>query len=43
MVTDTNSDMLTRVRNAINIRHHMVQVPKTKVTFAIAKILKEEE
>jgi len=42
MVNDTISDMLTRIRNAINIRHYMVQVPKTKVTYAIAKVLKEE-
>lgn len=42
MVTDTISDMLTRIRNAINIRHYMVQVPRTKVTYAIANVLKEE-
>lgn len=42
MVTDTISDMLTRIRNAISIRHHMVQVPNTKVTIAITQILKDE-
>jgi small subunit ribosomal protein S8 len=42
MVTDTIADMLTRIRNAINIRHYMVQVPNTKVTRAIADVLKEE-
>jgi small subunit ribosomal protein S8 len=42
MVTDTIADMLTRIRNAISIRHYMVQVPNTKVTLAIAKVLKEE-
>lgn len=42
MVTDTIADMLTRIRNAINIRHYMVQVPTTKVTRAIAKVLQEE-
>jgi small subunit ribosomal protein S8 len=34
--------MLTRIRNAINVRHYVVQVPNTKVTFAISKLLKEE-
>ena len=42
MVTDTIADMLTRIRNAISIRHYMVQVPNTKVTLAIAKVLHEE-
>jgi|TARA_B110000902_G_scaffold256065_1_gene322300 small subunit ribosomal protein S8 len=43
MVTDTISDMLTRIRNAINIRHNMVQVPNTKVTRPIAQVLLEED
>jgi small subunit ribosomal protein S8 len=43
MVTDTISDMLTRIRNGINIRHYLVQVPRTKVTYAIAKVLKEQD
>jgi small subunit ribosomal protein S8 len=42
MVTDTISDMLTRIRNAVNVNHYMVQVPKTKVTLQIAKVLLEE-
>ncbi|CAM9110291.1 unnamed protein product, partial [Chrysoparadoxa australica] len=40
--TDTISDMLTRIRNANLVRHHIVQVPGTKITSAIAKLLKEE-
>jgi small subunit ribosomal protein S8 len=42
MVTDTISDMLTRIRNAVSVNHYMVQVPKTKVTLQIAKVLQEE-
>jgi len=42
MVTDTISDMFTRIRNANLINQHMVQIPKTKMTYEIAKILKEE-
>jgi len=42
MVNDTIADMLTRIRNAINIRHYMVQVLNTKTTRAIAQVLKEE-
>jgi small subunit ribosomal protein S8 len=42
MVTDTVSDMFTRIRNASLINQHMVQIPKTKMTYGIAKILKEE-
>jgi len=43
MVNDTISDMLTRIRNSIRIGHHMVKVPKTKVNYAIAQVLKDEE
>jgi len=42
MVTDTISDMFTRIRNANLINQQMVQIPKTKMTYEIAKILKEE-
>ena len=42
MVTDTISDMLTRVRNASLVKHQIVQVPSTKSTIAIAKVLKNE-
>lgn len=36
------ADMLTRVRNANLVRHQIVQVIKTKMTFSVAQILKEE-
>ena len=42
MVTDTISDMLTRIRNANMVKHQIVQIPSTKMSFAIAEILKEE-
>ena len=42
MVTDTISDMLTRIRNATIVKHQIVQIPVTKMSLAIATILKEE-
>ena len=42
MVTDTISDMLTRIRNANMVKHQIVQVPTTKMSAAISAILKEE-
>ena len=42
MVTDTISDMLTRIRNAHMVKHQIVQIPATKMSVAIAEILKEE-
>jgi small subunit ribosomal protein S8 len=42
VVTDTISDMLTRIRNANMVKHQIVQIPSTKMSLAITKILKEE-
>ena len=42
MRNDTISDMLTRIRNANMVKHQIVQIPSTKMSLAIAKILKEE-
>ena len=42
MVNDTISDLLTRIRNANNAKHQLVEVPSTKMTKNIIKILKEE-
>lgn len=36
------ADMLTRIRNANLVRHQIVRVIKTKITFSVIKILKEE-
>ena len=42
MSNDTISDMLTRIRNANNAKHHLVRIPSTKMTRNIAEILKNE-
>jgi small subunit ribosomal protein S8 len=42
VVNDTISDMLTRIRNANMVKHQIVQIPSTKMSLAIAEILKEE-
>ena len=39
---DTISDMLTRIRNACMVRHQTTNIPSTKMTRNIAKVLKEE-
>jgi small subunit ribosomal protein S8 len=41
VVTDTIADMLTRIRNATMVKHQIVQIPVTKMSLAIANILKE--
>ena len=42
MVNDTIADMLTRIRNANLAKHQIVQIPLTKVTHNIAKVLVSE-
>lgn len=42
MVTDTISDMLTRIRNANMVKHQIVQIPANKMSLAISEILKQE-
>ena len=42
MVTDPIADMLTRIRNANQMRYKEVEVPASKVKIEIARILKEE-
>lgn len=39
--TDPIADMLTRIRNAINVRRSEVTMPHSKVKEAVAKLLKE--
>ena len=41
-ISDPVADMLTRIRNAVLVRHDSVLVPTSKTKVAIAKILKEE-
>ena len=42
VVTDPIADMLTRVRNALVVRHNTVDVPSSKIKLAIAQILLDE-
>ncbi|MFO7952335.1 MAG: 30S ribosomal protein S8 [Bacillota bacterium] len=42
MMTDPIADMLTRVRNANDVRHKTVEVPASNVKQSIASILKQE-
>jgi small subunit ribosomal protein S8 len=42
VVTDNIADMLTRIRNANMVKHEIVEIPKTKMSKAIAEILKTE-
>jgi small subunit ribosomal protein S8 len=39
---DTISDMLTRIRNASIVKHQTTNLPATKLTRSIAKVLREE-
>ncbi len=41
-ITDPIADMLTRIRNAIQAKHEVVEVPVNKEKLEIARILKEE-
>ncbi len=40
--TDPIADMLTRIRNAVIVRHDSVVIPASKMKVALAKILREE-
>nr|YP_010851668.1 ribosomal protein S8 [Echinothamnion hystrix]WGH14607.1 ribosomal protein S8 [Echinothamnion hystrix] len=42
MINDIISDMLTKIRNANLAKHQIVQVPATKMTRNIIKVLQEE-
>ena len=42
VVTDTIADMLTRIRNANQMRYETVEIPTSKIKTEIARILKEE-
>ena len=41
-VSDPIADMLTRIRNAIMVRHDFVLVPASRMKLSIARILREE-
>lgn len=42
MWSDPVADMLTRVRNAVRVRHPQVNMPSSKLKVGIAKVLKDE-
>ena len=42
VVTDPIADMLTRIRNANQMRYKEVEVPASKIKIEIARILKDE-
>jgi len=41
-ISDPIADMLTRIRNAVMVRHDSVLIPASRMKLSIAKILKEE-
>jgi small subunit ribosomal protein S8 len=42
MLSDPIADLLTRIRNAIAVKHATVAVPHSKIKLAVAQILKDE-
>lgn len=42
VMTDPIADMLTRIRNALVVKHEVIQVPASNIKKAIANILAEE-
>jgi len=42
MMTDPISDMLTRIRNASMVGKRLIEMPSSKIKFALAKILESE-
>ncbi|MFC2041823.1 30S ribosomal protein S8 [Chloroflexota bacterium] len=41
-VSDPIADMLTRIRNAVMVRHDTVLIPASRMKLSIARVLKEE-
>ena len=42
VTTDPIADMLTRIRNAVTVRHESVAIPASKMKVELARILREE-
>ncbi len=40
--TDPIADMLTRIRNAVAVRHSQVTIPASRLKQAVARVLKDE-
>ena len=41
-ISDPIADMLTRIRNAVMVRHDSVLIPASRVKLGIARIIKDE-
>jgi len=41
-ISDPIADMLTRIRNAVLVRHDFVQIPSSRMKLSIARVLKGE-
>ena len=41
-ISDPIADMLTRIRNAVMVRHDAVLIPASRMKLSLAKVLKEE-
>ena len=41
-ISDPIADMLTRIRNAVMVRHDSVLIPASRTKLSVARILKEE-
>ncbi len=41
-VSDPIADMLTRIRNAVMVRHDLVLIPASRMKLSVARILREE-
>ena len=42
IVNDPIADLLTRIRNAVMVRHDTVSIPTSKMKVAVAKVLRED-
>ena len=42
VVTDPIADMLTRIRNAVTVRHRSVTMPASRMKVELARVLREE-
>ena len=42
VMTDPIADLLTRIRNANQVKHEYVEVPASKIKYEILRVMKEE-
>ncbi len=43
MVTDTISDVLARIQNAITVKKREIVIPNNKITLAVVDVMKKED